>query len=543
MKIPLFYPLLLLVLVSASGCAFDPWQKYPYDESRYQGQEAKTPLPESVQPKLTDPVSFEIPPGRGPLDLSVELAAMLALGRNQDLKVQQLNPVIAGTFEQIEQGRFDPEFFAQFEYLETHAMETSQTTGRRFPVDGKDNLAVAGVRQTLPLGTTLEASLAQERNISSQTPENQEARIGLSMTQSLLQGFGPAVNLVRVQQAQLNTSASLYELRGFVEAMLAETEIAYWNFVLGKKEIAIFEESLAIAQQQLDEVEQQISVGLLPEVEAAAARAEVAQREQALIDARSAMEARRLKLLRQINPLPDNEFDLPLNATSEPALQPEPIIDMADRLELAGRSRPDLNEARLRLKQNRLETIVTRNGLLPRLELFTVLGQTGYAASFFDSFQHLTDNTHDVSVGLRFSHYLGNRSAKAADLAARSSRQQSEEALENLAQIVGLDVRLGINEVERTRQQITASRATRILQELTLDAEQERFKVGSSTSMLVAQAQRNLLAAEIGEVGSIVNYRIALVRLHLVEGTLLERRGVTLAQEIFNGRKNGSGLY
>ncbi len=543
MKIPLFYPLLLLVLVSASGCAPNPWRTFPYDENRYQGQETKMPLPESVQPQLTGPVSFEIPPEKGPLDLSVEMAAMLALGRNRDLKVRQLNPVIAGTFEQMEQGRFDPEFFAQFEYLETHAMETSPATGRRFPKDGKDNLAVAGVRQTLPTGTTLEASLAQERNISSQTPENQKARIGLSMTQSLLQGFGPAVNLVRVHQAHLNTSATLYELRGFVEAMLAETEIAYWNFVLSKKEIAIFEHSLAIARQQLDEIEQQISVGLLPEVEAAAARAEVAQREQALIDARSAMEARRLKLLRQINPLTADEFDLALNATSEPAIQPEPIQDLADRLELAGRARPDLNEARLRLEQNRLETIVTRNGLLPRLELFTLLGQTGYATGFSDSFKHLTDNTHDFSVGLRLSHYLGNRSAKAADLAARASRQQAEEALENLAQIIHLDVRLGINEVERARRQITATRATRILQELTLDAEQERFKVGSSTSMLVAQAQRNLLAAEIGEVGSVVNYRIALVRLYLVEGTLLERRGVTLAQEIFNGTKNGSGLY
>ena len=79
---------------------------------------------------------------------------------------------------------------------------------------------------------------------------------------SLLQGFEPAVNLVSVRQAELDTSASLYELRGFVEAMLAETEIAYWNLVLAKKEIRIFEQSLAIPKQQLDEVEQQIMVGV-----------------------------------------------------------------------------------------------------------------------------------------------------------------------------------------------------------------------------------------------------------------------------------------
>jgi outer membrane protein TolC len=100
--------------------------------------------------------------------------------------------------------------------------------------------------------------------------------------------------------------------------------------------------------------------------------------------------------------------------------------------------------------------------------------------------------------------------------------------VENLAQIVRLDVRLAVNEVERARQQIAASRATRILQEKTLEAEKERFKVGSSTSLLIAQAQRDLLAAGITEVISIVNYRIALVRLYLAEGTMLERRGVKL---------------
>jgi outer membrane protein TolC len=52
--------------------------------------------------------------------------------------------------------------------------------------------------------------------------------------------------------------------------------------------------------------------------------------------------------------------------------------------------------------------------------------------------------------------------------------------------------------------------------------------VGASTTLLVAQAQRDLLISSIAEVRSIINYRIALVRLYLAEGSLLERRGVRL---------------
>jgi outer membrane protein TolC len=69
---------------------------------------------------------------------------------------------------------------------------------------------------------------------------------------------------------------------------------------------------------------------------------------------------------------------------------------------------------------------------------------------------------------------------------------------------------------------------TRALQEETLAAERERFAVGASTTLLVSQAQRDLLASQIAEVEAIVNYRIALVNLFLAEGALIERRGISM---------------
>ncbi|HZD55030.1 MAG TPA: TolC family protein, partial [Candidatus Aquicultoraceae bacterium] len=221
-------------------------------------------------------------------------------------------------------------------------------------------------------------------------------------------------------------------------------------------------------------------------------------------------------------------LDLQLSTTSEPTVEPEPITDLPDRLALAERSRPDLNEARIRLAQDRLRTIATRNGVLPRLDLFIALGRTGYADTFPDSFRELDGRTYDFSAGIRLSHFLGNRAAEGRDLAARASARQAADAVENLDRTVQVDVRLAFNEVERARQQIFATRATRTLREETLHAEKERFDVGLSTALLVAQAQRDLLASSIDEVKAIVNYRIALVRLHLAEGSLLERRGVLL---------------
>lgn len=517
-----------------------------------------TDIPREIVPSIgmkdvaspgTDIRPDAVLPASGPLRLSIEQAVLLALQRNRDLSVRQLNPVIAGTYAQIERGVYDPEWFADFTYEKERANETSRSSGSRFSVEGSDTAAVVGIRQALPTGTTIETTIEQERSISNRSPELQTARLGLSITQSLLRGFGPAVNLVDIRQAELEGVASIYELRGYVESLAADTEIAYWNYVLAVQEIAIYEQSLAIARQQLDEIEQRIDVGLLARIEAPAAKAELARRQQALIEARSLLEAYRLKLLRLINVNADGaalagpnvngadpgethaakQPEAQIHAISEPRIEALPIADPAERLQLARRLRPDLNEARLRLKQNRLETIVTRNGLLPRLDLFFFLGKTGFADTFTDSFRELDQDTYEFTAGVSLSRFIGNRAAKASDLAARAAFRQARKAVDNLGQIITLDVCLALNELERARRQIAASGLTREFEEQTAWAEKQQFDVGASTALRVAQAQRDLLASRIAEVRSVIHYRIALVKLYLAEGSLLERRGIRLA--------------
>ncbi len=464
----------------------------------------------------------------GVVELSLEQAVLLALRHNRDLHVRQFGPVVAGAFARIERGDYDPELFAEFEVNEATAREAARATGEQFDVEAEGHLATAGVRRRLPTGGAVEVAVEQERTASDRAPEQQEAAVRLSFTQSLLRGFGPTVNLAAIRQADLGVAASAYELRAFVETLLAETEIAYWRYVLAREEIAIFERSLEIAKRQRDEVEQRIEVGLLARTEAAAARAEVARREQALIDARGELRTRRLLLLRWTNPDPSGRLDLDVRASTGPGIEPVPVGDVDERLELARRRRSDLNEARLRFEQDRLEVVVTRNGLLPRLDFFTELRKTGFGGTFADSFDALGGDTYEVAAGFRLVHPLGNRASEGRDLAARATARQAAAALENLSQAVMLDVQLALGELDRARQQIDAGAVTRDLQERTWQAERERHEVGASTALLVAQALRDLLASQIAEIEAIVNYRIAIVNLYRAEGALLERRGIRL---------------
>lgn len=521
--------LLLSAVLGGAGCESpDHWSVFEVEWQQRLEREAErsVEVPEAFKPRVAEPVTIDAA-AEGPIELSIEEATVLALRNNRDLAVQQLQPVIVGAFEQVERSIYDPEIFAEATIAESEASETSRATGDQFNVQTQDRGFVAGVRQRLPTGTTVELTGSEDRSFSNRTDDQHEARLGLTVTQALLRGFGPAVNLVSVRQAELDTLASIYQLRGFTEALVAEVESTYWNYAFAREAIRIFEQSLELAKRQQNETEQRIEVGVLSATEAAAARAEVALREQDLIDARSAMETQRLRLMRLINVDPDSLLQRPIVPVSEPGVNAAPIDDANERILVARRYRPDLNEARLQLRQDRLQTIVTRNGLLPRLDFFVTLGKTGFGGSFYDAARNLSgDETYDVSAGVSFSHLLGNRAAEARDLAARATRQQSAAAVANLEQLVALDVRIAATEVERARQQIDATAATRRLREEALRAEEERFRVGASTSLLVAQAQRDLVASQIDEVEAVINYRLALIQLHLAEGTLLERRGI-----------------
>ena len=462
----------------------------------------------------------------GPLKLSVEDTILMTLQHNLELRAEQLAPDLSGAFAMLERSEFDPQWSLEATYERNKEFVSGE--GADSLEDFEQTRLTAGLQQRLPTGTQLAVEFSQSGERPDDMDEEHSARLGVSLTQALLRGFGSKINLIRVRQAELNTRASAYQLRGFAEQLLADAEIAYWEYVLARREMDIFRESLDLARRQREEVELRIEVGVLADIEAAAARAEEALRVQALIDARSQLNARRLRLLKFISPDPQAFDATELLPQTAPQLETAPIVNLSERLKLAEQSRAELGQARLLLRRNRLETHLTRNGLLPRLDFFLALGQSGYARSFSGSLRAEDEQGTDFSAGVTLSQALGRRGAEAEEQIALLDRGRSRQALENLIQQVHLELRLAVNEAQRARKQIDASRATRIFQEQTLDAERERFEVGSSTSLLVAQAQRDLLAAQIAEIEALVNYRIALVGVYRAEGSLLERRGIQL---------------
>ncbi len=473
----------------------------------------------------TAPVAVPVPPDMATLTL--EQAVSLTLQNNRDLDVQSFEPLVAGSFLSRERARFAPELFAEVSRREASSSEIARSTGEQFNSDVEQDRILAGVRREFSTGTEVELSLEQAGEASNRAPGQDEARVNLSLTQALLQGGGRTVNLVAIRQAQLGLEISQAELHGYTEAVVAEVETVYWRFWLAGESIAITRQALEVAEKQLADIRQRIEVGQLARNEEAVAQAEVARRRQVLIDARAAHVRSRLELLALIAPGVMTESVIP---QTPPEL---PEADAADtaamRIELAEASRADLVEARLRLEQRRLGTVMTRDGLLPRLDFFARLAKTGYGSDEGEAWSDISGDNYDMQVGVSLSRTLGERVESARDAESRFRYDQAQAAVENLRLQVGSRVLIALNELERAQRQIEASAETRRFQELTVESEIERFQVGTGTALMVAQAQRDLLASMIEEQRARVQARLALLQLYVAEGSLLSRRGIATA--------------
>ncbi len=454
-------------------------------------------------------------------EISIKEAILRALENNRAFQIERLNPEIQKTYEMEEKAVFDPAV-----NLESNQSKSTLASGivDLTNIERKNNNL--GVAKKFSMGTEVTLGIETQLIDSERSGFQTSAAGVVSISQPLLKGFGRGANLANLRKAHMELLASEYELRGFAEALVADVEKTCWDYVLAQKRISIFQESLKLAEDQLEETSKRIKIGTLAKVELYAAEAEVALRKEALINARSDLALTGLRLQRLVNNSDGNPLESSINISDMPVAVDTEINATTEYIQQALKMRPEINQAKLDLKQGEIEVVRTKNGLLPVLDFFITIGKTGYSDSFGEAFRNIDDGNYDISAGFSFNFPIRNRADKARYNRSLILTKQSEEALKNLEQLVEMDVRSALIEINRAKEQVSATAATTRLQEETLRAETEKFRVGKSTAILVARAQRDYVASQISEIEALITYLKATINLYQKEGSLLARRGI-----------------
>ena len=459
-------------------------------------------------------------------DITIQDSILKALENNPTVTIQRLQSQITFTSVEEQRSQFDPQVTVSANRSDTKT--ESQLGIRPEPLQlttERSRLSI-GISETLPTGTTLNLNSSISGSVSSLYTDQAIGNLEISLTQSLLQGFGTGTNLASLRKAKIDVDISQAELKAVAENLVASVEKAYWSLYLAREKISIKKESLDLAERQLEESKERVAVGKLAEIELAAVNAEVAARREALIEAQSSYEKARLQFLYLLNPQREDMWSMLPSTVDKPFVPADAMDAVIVHEKLGLKYRADLLQARLSMGKGELDVQQTKNGLLPRLDFFVSYGKNSYAESFSDATPDPGSPYSSLSSGFTLTLPFSNRSAKAKHQKSMRSLEQMELSLKNMERLVALDVRSAYIEAIKSREMIEATRVTRELQQINMDAELEKFRVGKSTNFLVLKAQRDFTEAKLGESEAMIGYLNSLIDLYLMEGTLLDRRGI-----------------
>lgn len=461
-------------------------------------------------------------------------AVCQVLEQNQQLRVERLRPEISNTGIEEAEGEFDTVLEAGFLHRTRHTStqgpeprEGDASEPTRSENVSRTNDFNVGLSGRLPTGTNYNLGITGSRSVTNTTKPFYNLATNLNITQNLLRGAGCEVNCVRVWTAQNNFIISLYQLQQVLIDLVTDVQSTYWNTYLAFRTLQIRLTAYAVAREQRERAEEFVRVGKSPPLEALAAQAEESSRISDIINAAADLKLRQIQLLRLINPdCKPLGWRALLYPVDKPVLPSEPLIP-EQRIGLAQYYRPDLRQAQIDLSNRELEVVRTENGLLPAFDLVAELGYTGVGNSLGAAARQIRDRDfNNWALGFQFSYPLQNRQASAAHRRSNFQKNLAEEAIGNFCQIIEVDIRNAVIQIERTTRLIESTHVTRRLREEELEAEIEKFRVGRSTSLLVAQAQRDLTTAQLDEVSSEVANILAYLQLYRSEGTALQRLGI-----------------
>jgi outer membrane protein TolC len=445
---------------------------------------------------------------------------------------------------------FDPAVVGQFNFLHQTTPETSfQSYGTNALVTNTTN-ANAGISNGFFTGATATASFNNNytnwnANTAGLGPFT-GSTLGFTVTQPLLRGFGGSLNrrFIRIAGNERKITSLLFQQQ-LINTVYGIVRL-YTDFVALYEDEKVKQETLTLAQKLLADTQAQVEVGTLARVELTRANAQVSSARLDLINSRGLREEEEAILKNVLTRRDDPEVrNTPLIPTDTLAIPDQddtrPIQDLvADALS----ARPDLGQAQLQVANSQIGLIGSKNATLPEVDVVATMQNNGlagslnplvpnaypgYAGTYGSALEQIfARNYPTYGIGLQVTLPIHNRVAEA-DLARDELQlKQSQVRYAQLQNQARLEVEDAVIAMRRARASYQAAVEARQLQQESLDDEQYKFEVGSSTAFFVIQYQSLLAQAKSTEVAAQSSWIKARAALQRAIGTILDQNHVSI---------------
>jgi outer membrane protein len=516
-----------------------------------------------TQVQLRDPVRLKDFAVSGKLELSLKNYLELVMANNTDVQLQLLTLVQPIDAITTAMGAWDPTAVASFSTTRSTSLPISATDAQNTSSITKSLSQPYRLQysQLLPEGTQYSVSYngaksSQTNSYASFNP-SLTSNMAVNITQPLLRNRGSYVNHIPLMQAQSRYKVADFQLRQQLLGLVSGAETVYWNYISARENLRVQEGARDTAAKYLAYMQQQLDLGAISALDIYNPKQNVAAAELAVASAvfslRSAEDAVRHQVAADLDP-EVRKLPLVLTETVDLGAADSLTVDPEAKTAVALANHPAIRQALENLGSDDLSIQSARNGLLPDLRLsaqYTTQGRGGIfypsqsklggdtltpleavPGGFGDAFSQMWGFGYPVyNVGLTLTLPIRNRAASAAMADAQVRKKSDALNLRNQQQGIRLSILNAVTNLEGSKEQLKLAKIQKDFASLNLDAENQKYELGTSTNQYVINAQQALLQAESAVVTNQIAVRKNLLNLLLQSGELLDERGIVVTPQ------------
>jgi outer membrane protein TolC len=522
--------------------------------------------------------------------LSVREAIELALSNNKDIEVAREN-VRAAEFDlTASRGVYDPRFTTNSYYERTETPAASFLSGTSAGSVTQSGLfSTSSVQGLTPaFGGGYRVDFINNRvttnNLFAALNPQYPTQLNLSYTQPLLRGLRFDQNRRQIEIAKKNLSLTDAQFRQRAIETIAGVQRAYWDLVYTLRNLQIQREAVRDARQQLEHNRRMVAEGMLAPIDVVAAEAQVSGFEQSVYSAlddvgraennlKNLIAENRESPIWRVSLVPSDDVDVT-----------PPVVELADAMQVALKSRPELSSSDVAREINEIEQRYAREQAKPQVDLVASYGMVGLAGAVTQGGANPLTAQNTVirdrinalvaavnptlppsqQIGLipvppaqtlpgeliggeaqsltnlaanRFTNFRAgvtinlpfrNTTAKAQLGRTLVEQERIRTQREQLEQLIQVDVRNAIQLVRTAESRLRAAATARAASEQQYASEQRKLDAGQSTVFLVLERQTQLTTARGNELRAQTELNKAIADLQRATGNALEQNRVEI---------------
>ncbi|HEY7839598.1 MAG TPA: TolC family protein [Terriglobales bacterium] len=487
----------------------------------------------------------------GKLQLTLRDYLALVLANDTQIRVLLLANATAQNAVLAAHSPFDPNLTASFGSTRTLQPQTTQTSGAT-TLSQLGQITQIGFSQQLATGQQVQINFGSNRNSSnslfSTFNPSIGANFGFSLTQPLLRNRSNLQNRTGTLVARTQLLVVGDQTQTQIADELVTAADQYWATVQARDEITVQQQALDLARKSYERDENALKLGALAPGDIFTSQAQVAQDQTQLLQAQSSYQ-QQVDLLRRLAgaDLDPATRDLDVALLDDPSAEPPqaPLLSREQAVAEALRQRPEVDALQRQGAEDSFRLAQARDALKPQLNLTGSYGSNGLAGNSVGIVTPLgvsaagTDTglgtaLHQIfafaspTYGFSLSLSLPLRNSSAEAQLANSLISQTSDAYQQRTeeQQIRQEVLLADTRLRMAVEVVRSAGTARDLAQKNVDAEQQKYTLGSITVFELLQAQVQLSNAQLTLLNAYTSYQEAEIAYERATWTLFSKLGV-----------------